>query len=189
VGILILPDGIIMEERDRSLGMQAIQTYSRTARGVVWTIMALITTAWFIGFLFPTWRVWFSDIGPGLSKHLWHNLLYSLPVFILRIAALYQLEKLFQLYQKGRVFELASIRHIRLGGKLFLWSVAVEAVIRSIIAATFIHAGSSPSVVFTFIQPMVGVGTALLIVGLLMLLVSRIMEEACRLSEEVELTV
>ena len=169
--------------------MRAIQNYSRWARGVVWAVIVLMTVVWIMLFVFPAFRAWFGNSGSGMTKFLWINLLYSLPVFCLRMAAIYQLEKLFRLYQKGQVFHLSSIRHIRLGAKLFLWSVAVEMVIRLSIAGTYIFRGSSPSIIVTFIQPFFGVGIAFLIVGLLMLLVSRIMEEATRLSEEVELTV
>jgi hypothetical protein len=135
----------------------------------------------------------FSDL---YVNEILHPLSFMEKTFGLMISAiptvvvlyiLYSLIKLFSLYSEGEIFSIANVKHIRNIGYAMLMTQIANPICQALMgfALTWHNPPGHRFASISFDQTNVGI----LFTGLIVILISWIMAEACRLREEQQLTI
>lgn len=110
----------------------------------------------------------------------------SMPMLV-ELYILYSLIKLFGLYSKGEIFSVNNVKHIRNIGYALLITQVINPIYEGLmgVALTWHNPHGHRFAAFTLDQTNFGI----ILVGLIVILISWIMAEGCRLREEQQLTI
>lgn len=124
----------------------------------------------------------------SLSTKIYGFLVTAMPVVIIEFI-LYFLIKLFKLYAQGEIFTIQNVSYIKKTGIALLIMQIVRPISEGIVSALVtwgnpIGSGTRKSVI-----TITGIDLTLLLTAFLIILISWIMTEGCRLREEQQLTI
>lgn len=120
------------------------------------------------------------------AERIYGILVSSLPLSVY-LFVLYALIKLFRLYEQGEIFSLNNVRYIRQVGYALLVSQALQPFYQFImgVVLTMHNPKGQRVAIITLDQTNVGI----LLTGFMVILISWMMAEGCRLREEQQLTI
>ncbi len=115
--------------------------------------------------------------------------LVSLPPIIFIECILYFLIKLFNLYTQGEIFSAQNVRYIKKTGYSLLWtqitSILCNGALSAILSWGNPHGSGTRSLILTILP----INITVILTAFLIILISWIMAEGCRLREEQQLTI
>lgn len=120
------------------------------------------------------------------STRIYGLLISAIPI-VLAEAMIYFLIRLFRLYQNGEIFSLNNVRYIKKTGIMLLILQLVKPICDGLLSA-FLTLGNPHGHRYAKIT-ISGTDISMLLTALLIILISWIMAEGCRLREEQQLTI
>lgn len=185
--------------------MNKIERVSRFFRGLfqiafIWSLLSELT-CWMI---FPKTKTFswqgFSytvmAVPEAYAQKIMHTvtlseklLIFSIGLvpFLLKLGLIYFIIKLFKLYEKGEIFTLQNVKYIRKAGYALLLNELISPIYQFMVGIilTIKNPAGYRYASVTFTQYNVG----MVLTALMIILISWIMVEACKLNEDQQLTI
>lgn len=177
--------------------MQRIKLVSLFFRLFFQVTFLCLIAAQFIGWMYAPMNVGFFNVIPASYQHLISSsldmntrvagfFLSSIPLLI-KLIVLYSLIKLFRLYERHEFFSVKNVIYIRSAGYALLLFEIAKPIIDFLLG--FILTSANPPGLRVAMLTISEANIGVILTSLLIILVSWIMSEGCKLNEEQQLII